>query len=262
MITAPQIILLSGFSDSLNEYVSKFTTPVTSARAVILKTLIDTLKNNGNWYILDALNLYASEAEDHGHVNLINPNYPISSVVDAPVFTIDRGYQMDGVNDAINSNFILPRYRKNYQLNSASAFVWSRTSGQSNNTDLGGIYGADIIIIRCRTISNLITGRINDVITDSSTTTHTDGTGLKMINRPDSATKNFYNNGSKLGADIARASSSIIASQVISPYYGADQIGSFGVRQIAAAGFGGGHTDAQALSLYNALATYMTAVGA
>ena len=261
-ITAPNIILLTGFSDSLNEYVNRLDTPPSAARAVIIRALIDSMKNHGGWYILDDLHLYAAENEDQGHTNLVNPDYPKSVVVDAPTFTANNGFQMDGVNDAINSRFIFPIYRKNLQLNSACSFLWTRTAGTSNIADSGGITGGNTVLLTCRTGSNTITGRICDGTSDASTATHTDAATLIMINRPTDSIKQYFRSGVQLGADIARASTSVPASVSLSYYYGANQAGTFGTRQIAAGGLGGGHTPTQALNLYNSLATYMTAVGA
>lgn len=249
-------VLLSGEADAV---VAAMQVKPSLARRAAIKALISAGKNSGWWQRHDNFYNLAAHDAQAARLNWKAPHQFSLSLVDAPTFTADQGYQMDASNDALDTGWN-PAKGPNYERNDASYWLWSRTTGQSNNFDIGGTTSSLLSCGIVRSTSNLMSGRVNDATTSSSSTTHTDGSGLFMWRRPDSATKNFWINGVQLGTDLAVASTGVTA--INSLHIGAAAGSTFGGRQIAAGGWGGALSTGQMTAHYAAMLAYMQAVGA
>lgn len=240
--------------EATNSILMAFTTAPTRARALLIDDLVLGLKADGIWTLLDELWILAAADEQASCVNWKHPGVRNLSLVDAPTFTMDRGWQGDGVDDALTAGLILSTMAVNFTLNAASFGLWSRTDGQSSVEAMGGINQ----LVRLRNTSDQLVVRVNSGTSD--TVANTNATGFFELVRTDASTVKVYRNGSQIGSDISRAAASVTSTQqrLLSANLG----GSFSTREVAAAFYGGALDATQAGNFYTRLQTYMTAVGA
>lgn len=231
-----------------------FTTPPTDARKVVINTLVVALKTAGVWAKLDLLYLLAAADSQAARINWKNPGTFTATAVNSPAFEVDRGYTGDHSTSNLTTNWIPENHGVTCLLNSACLGLWSRTSGQLAESDIGG----PNFILNCRNGSDQTFLRVwgGSQITPANT----DGSGCFHGNRADANAIEVYRNGVSLGTgSVASISRDAMESWMcgrnnVTPQYSA--------RQQAAGWFGGSLTGAEVLAMYNALAAYMTAVGA
>jgi hypothetical protein len=233
---------------------SRFTTPATVARKGLISDLIKSLKSAGVWSKLDVLYVMAAADSQAARRNWIQDLYN-ATAVSSPTFVADRGYTGDGAASYNSSGYTPSTNGVKYLLNDASHWLWSRTAAQSAAIDAGNGSGGRITIAT-RNTSDQFAGRIND--TTLYTPANTDGTGFFGMCRSASNARKGFRNGVVLST--SGAASTAVPAEVI--WIGGSNPGVFSTRQIAAQAMGGNLSDAEALAFYNALQTYMTAVGA
>jgi hypothetical protein len=103
----------------------------------------------------------------------------------------------------------------------------------------------------------MATVRINDAANLNSGATITTSAGYTAANRSGAALRQIYKNGGSVANDT-QASAALAATTI---YLGRDGA-LYSTHQIAAAHIGGSLTAAEHLALYNAINTYLTAIGA
>lgn len=253
-----------GYSAEAQALFARFTTPPTAARKTLINNLIVSLKNAGVWSKLDCLYVMAAETEQAGQRNWIKDAHNLSPVA-APTFTTDRGYDFNGTTQYLNTQYTPSTQAVQYTLNDASAFVWCTENVQGDGTALGGNNTPLLRIIprRSGVPDTYLVGVNPSVTTGGTIGTVTDSRGLTHVERSSAALTTVYKNG-------ASAATNTVASNGLPPvaiYLGAnDQAGvgaaGFDTRAQAAAGLGASLGAAGATALYNALSTYLVAVGA
>lgn len=220
-------------------------------RQVLYASLIDTLVAAGVWAKLDRLAILAAADAPTSLVDLVSTTALAAS---ATVFTADRGWTTVGLNSCILSNFN-PSVGGNYTQNSAMVCCWNLSTGISGSqlwrTD------ADLNVLLYPYVSN--GGNKTQAIfhgtagVDYSTPLNPgDASGLFMTNRTASNAWTLLRNNTVLASPTHTSTT---------PEDGNLKIG-FGVYQPAAYAMGGALTVPQQTALYNALQTYLHAVGA
>jgi hypothetical protein len=246
---------------------ARFTTPPTSARASLIDNLIKALKypSTGTSLLtkLDALYVMAAETAQAAQRNWIANLYNLTPT-NAPTFTADRGYQGNGTSSYLATGFT-PSSAPSPKLvqNSASLGVWSRTNSAADVTDLGAKgSGTQDCTILIRTAGGLFLNRVDVSAGNGNNPANSSSLGLFVGVRSDANTLSNYANGSLL-------TSGTVASNVVSTLafnIGARNdngtFGSYSTRQYAAAFYGASLTAAEVLVMYNALNSYLTAIGA
>lgn len=233
---------------------SRFTTPADDTRKGHINTLIISLKNAGVWEKFDGFYILAAHDAQAARQNWVADQYNLT-LNNTPTFTTDRGYTGDGVDDSLLTGFN-PSSASNpkFVQNSAHLAVWSRTSGQNNGAAFGNV-NADIYP---RRTLNDFAAKINDNSSGSPAVASADGSGYFAAVRVDSSTKETYKNGASVGtASVA----SISVSNFEFRFLGSALQG-WSNRQIAAGHMGSSLSDTEVSDVYNAIQTYMTAVGA
>lgn len=238
---------------------ARMTTPPTAARKQIINNLIVSLTTAGVWAKLDALYVLAAADSQAAGLNWISTSFNIS-VVGTPTFTADRGYNS---TDAGSANYLNTTYNPStagglLTQNSAHFSLWSRTSAQNSYAD--GIFnGTNGDLIAPRGGANTSTWAINGPL--ETAPSNSDGSGLFTATRTASTTTALYRNGVSLQAG---STTSVALINLAIPLIAGNTSGviTTSARQEAAATIGSGLTAQNALDLYNAMQTYMTAVGA
>lgn len=232
--------------------VARFTTPPTYARKALIDTLIGSLKTGGVWSKLDALHVMAAADSQAARQNWIADQYNLTAV-SGPTFTADRGYQGDGAASYASTGAAANALSKLAQ-NSCTAMFWSRTNASGASTYDFGVSNSNNITIQGRQTTG-ISIRANSGTGIGVATA--DSLGLYGFSRSASSTVTVYKNGAVILSDSSV--SGALPTGTIEYFH---STGGFGSRQGAAGCFGSALTDAEHLALYNALNTYLIAIGA
>jgi hypothetical protein len=258
----PAIVGGGGNEAETDTLVAAMSSTPDATRIGHINTLILALKNAGIWSKLDVLWITAAHDAQAARLNWKTPASFALTAVNTPTFTTDRGYKGNGSSSYLNTGWNANTNGVNYTQNSASAVFWNRTARAANDKALFGVYdgGAEINTYP-RYVGDEFYGRVNDNVGALSSSANSDG--LFHTDRQSSTARSAYRNGTSLGS-YGSTSSAAIPSQPIyicAQYFSGSPSGFNGVDEIACAGFGAS-LNAEKTDLYNAIQTYMTAVGA
>lgn len=259
--------LLAGWGDTYSPealaYFAAMSVQPDDTRKALLNTLINTLISGGVWAKLDWLTIMAAHDAQAARINAKTPA-EVATVVNSPTFTTDRGYTGDGATSYLNtgvnpSTAISP----NYVQNSCHMGVWIGTNVQSGSqNDLGNVYA----MMNSRNNPNALryTPQLSGVIV--STYAATTSIGHSMWRRTTSLLHAAYRDGVEVhtgsNASLAVPNSSILLCASNSSTTGTITPVNYSARRVQAAHWGAQLSAGEITTLYNALATYMTAVGA
>lgn len=232
----------------------RFTTSPTSERKNLINNLIKSLKHEGIWTKLDALYITAAADNQAARRNWIADQYNLVAA-SAPVFTVDRGYQ-GGSSSYLETNLNpATAIGLKQSQDDATIMLWSRTVDQSNNGDIGNSGS----FISPRTTNNFVNFRVNAGA--SSSTPNLDGSGMFCASRLSSSSVQVYRNGVAIGSAISSTSTAPESAS----YRVCGRSGTFtssSIRQQAAASFGARLSPVQITAYYDAIRTYLQAIGA
>lgn len=228
-----------------------------TARKGAIDALVGQLKAAGVWAKLDALYLLAAHDAQAARLNWIADLWALSPS-GAPVFTADRGYATDGIDDALSLGVGATAFAQ-FQRNSATVAIWSR----SNKLDLGSgtignaaTTGARITLIP-RNASGTIGSRLNSSTATGGGAVET-GWGLTAVTRTSSASVQHYKDGVASGV-AGSATSAALTSATLS--IGSAEGTSFGENQFQMVAFGGALTAQEHAGFHAAVSAYLTALG-
>jgi hypothetical protein len=253
-------------ADAVAYFTAMSVAPDTARKAVI-NTLVLSLKTGATsgsniWAKLDALWLLAAHDEQAGKLNAVTPaSFTITTGGGAPSFTTDRGFTTDGVDDYLNTNLNVSTQATKFLQNSAAHGVWVRSTGQHANSGWGEFDGTDGAMINPRNPSNGMFFRTNQgaSVSQASGTTASSA-GFWAGNRSASNATQAYKNGAAL--TITNATTASTTKNSLTMKIGTANASTYAALEASAAFVGGSLTAAEHLDLYNALAAYMTAIGA
>ena len=222
-----------------------------------LDALITGLKDDGIWTKLDWLMICAAHDEQAGRINAVNPAQE-ASVPAAPTFTTDRGFTGNGTTDYLNSGWNpTTASSPKYVQNSAHMGVWVGTNVFANQADVG----AARAFLNSRAFSGM---SVYPNSTGQATTALPSATsiGHSLWTRRGSTEVEKYKDGASIATPAITSSALLNANFFIGAYSNAGTPTWLSTRRIQAVHWGSQLSDAEALAIYNRLATYMTAVGA
>jgi hypothetical protein len=164
----------------LDMHVSRWVQSMSATPSVTfvtnLNNMVCKLKAAAIWDKLDRLWIFATEDRQHAQICLKS----LSAVteVSSPTWTANQGYNGNGTSSYINTGFIASTQSVNYQTNTASIGIYSRTSGTSVGVDVGvfqtGVQNISELLLRYTTNVGYV-----DINTNSSNSVAvTDGSGF------------------------------------------------------------------------------------
>lgn len=231
-----------------------FTNPPTNARALLIDNLVGSLLTAGVWSQLDLLYIIAAADSQAASINWVSPSNFGLIAVNSPTFAANQGYTGNGSNSRLRTQYTPSVNGSNYTQNSASVWTWSRTNVANNGADAGSL-GTNNVFVSPKDVSNNFNVQINDATTSSKS--NASSVGFFGAQRTNSTTKNKWING--VIFDTTTVTSTGLPSQE-QWVCGADST-SFSIRQIAVAAWGASLSGNE-LAFYNAITTYLQAVGA
>lgn len=232
---------------------------VSGGRLTLVCNLITTLKSNGVWSKLDRIWLLAAENSKSALIDLKARG--TASEGGTPTFTVDRGYTA-WLNTAFNPSTGTP----NYTQNSAHFAFWNRTNRAADTgVEMGDADATDSFSsnISLKWTDNNQYAALNDGNLDTGFTAPSPLNGFWVVNRTSSGSYTVYQNATSVRTGSQTSTRLPAFNYIIG---GGLQSGNFVSNasscEFAAATIGGGLTTTDITNLYNALSTYMTAVGA
>ena len=250
--------------DALALFAAMSVEPDNTRKALTNSTIV-ALKSAGIWEDLDLLYCLAAHDAQAARLNWRNPSTYTCALVNAPAYTVDRGYQGDGSTSYLNTQWQPGTHGVRYADYDASLWVWSRTDAQVDGCDIG-------------TRSTSPNSRESSIFTK-----HSSGALLMRINQGNigGATTDMANSMGLYGAQRVDDSSTIYRwkdGAAVAPATGSNhaftgrptanlgvcaRIGalSYSPRQIAFAAAGASLAGKEA-AFYSIINDYMTAVGA
>lgn len=235
--------------------VARFTTPPTLARKAQIDTLIGSLKTAGVWSKLDAFYMLAAADAQSSLLNWVSTSYNLTAV-NSPAFVADQGYTGDGSTSYLDTGFnpttaTSPKFTQD----SGALSLWSRTN-LANGAGTSFDFGSPNSYVGRSATAGQGTGRPNAGSGQSY--------GLLVYpgyvgySRTAAAVWEAYAAGVDSGGGTT-ASAALTNATLRICSIGA---GSFGVNQIASALVASGLSAGEELATYNAMSTYLQAIGA
>lgn len=235
---------------------------VSAGRQTLLRTLIQASMDCGHWWATDDIPLLT--AEDAGSALTLMKSGVLMTPVNAPTFTVDRGYAFNGTTQYIDTVRTLAS-NTNLRAGESRIEVYERTDVNANTVAIGTTSGSNLTFgIRPRSTSTSIVGNAGSG--NASFTIAADSRGLSVVSRTGAGTTvKGWKNG------VALTDATGIAVNNATPtgrfFIGARNNGTpdtFRASTIGCAAWGAplpGGTTAE-LAWYTALQTFMTAIGA
>jgi hypothetical protein len=245
----------SPFAPEADALFARMTTAPTDARKTLVNNLIGSLKSAGVWQRLDAFYVIAAATAQAAQQNWVANAFNLS-LVGAPTFTTDRGYAGDGATTYLSTGINLSAAGLKAVQDSHHMAVWVNTDTAANVADAGG----SDISIGGRDVGGNITSR--SASTTADTTAIAASNGWTLISRNNSADFRVDKNG--VLQQTKTRTSGAFASQTLficGRNDGAGALTAGTTRQQGAFAIGSALTEAEDLAFYNALNTYMAAVG-
>lgn len=235
---------------------ARFTTPPTNGRALLIDTLIGSLKTAGAWSKLDAFYMLAAADAQSSLLNWVSTSYNLTAV-NSPTFVVDQGYTGDAATSYLDSGFnptTAPTPK--FVQDSAHAALWARTNlpnGAGDSFDFGSsnsyIARAVSLAGRGATRPNAASGQL---IGNGAYP------GYAAWARSAAAVWEGYAQGVDAGGGTTVSALPVNATLAILR----SRDGSFGANQIATAHFGSNLTAGEVAASFTAIQTYLQAIGA
>jgi hypothetical protein len=233
--------------------VAQMTVTPSAGRQAVINEAIYALKNAGLWTLCDFLFVFAAHDGQAGLVNWINPGQ-VASTVATVTFTIDRGYNGDGVSGYIGAGFNWSALTR-FTQNNAHIGAWIQSGGTATQPIIGSPTTQRVTLLPRS--AGLMSSRLNSTVSGTSATV-AQASGHSLTTRSAATNYDQHKNGAAIG-NIIDTSTTVVAEQVVflrGPT-------TFNTAQVLAAAHGGAAlTPTQIANFYSALLAYMTAVGA
>jgi hypothetical protein len=238
--------------------IAAMTTAPAAARQTLIDNTIISLKAAGLWTKLDVLWVLAAADNQAARLNWKNPGSLGLTVVNAPVFTADRGYTGDGSTAALTSTYSPSTFGGVYTLNAATIGCYVLTSGVSTNTALEvyfnntgriGRTSAQVPLCLINDVTNLIA---SNTVTNPNITSG----GHMTASRTGASTKELWQNAAQI-ASSTTASTAVPASTT--SIFGTS--GQYSDSQISLV-YAGALADADIPTIDGIIRTYLQGTGA
>lgn len=239
-----------------------FTAAPTDTRKTQINTLITSLKSSGVWDKLDCLYVLAAHDYQAARLNWISDQYPLVPV-NTSFHTVDRNVKGDGGSSYFTTGFNPSVQTSKYSLNSAHMMAWSLTNAAATTCALGARTAtATNQAILIPNSSNTVIHRLNQTTNGPNLPTTSADTGMLVSTRVSATERPLYRN--KVLLETAVEASSAVPN--VPFYVFANNIAGvaslYDSREEAVISLGAGLTAQNVADYYNALRTYLLALGA
>lgn len=238
--------------------IAAMTTPPSAARQAAITSLVTTLQSGGVWDKLDLLYIPAAADAQAAALNWKSPGNFTASPLNSPTFTADRGWTGNGTTQAIKTGWKPGTNGVNFTLNDCSAWFWNLREIEYALGDIGAKVTSTAQVVFRSKIINVMGGRLNDGNLSPQPANST-AIGFYGIQRTAANARQYFQNGA-LVPGSASTEASIALNNDEQWFLGANPSG-FSPHQQCVAAWGASLAGKEA-AFYNALRTYLQAVGA
>lgn len=248
-----------GIASETAALISRFASPPSLARRIAIDNLIKAAQSGGWWADMDVMHILSAADTQAAHRNWVRDAFNVTPVT-SPTFVADGYYDTSPASSYLDTgyDFYQAAGAKSTYINNHFG-IWVRDSVSSNGMDCGNNRN----YIRTRTVAGNLD--VADATTTNTSTVNANGSGFWVVTRIDVNTFNVYRNGALFSGPttLTTVSGTSGGSQFIGCFNGGGGTpSSFGARKYRAFVAGRALTAAKALSQYNAINAYMTAIGA
>jgi hypothetical protein len=249
------------YSPDAQAFFARLATQPTPSRKTLYNNLFISLRSSGVLSKLDILWIAGADSATT-RTNLVQASFGLTAVA-SPSFTADRGFTSDGVSSYLDSGFTPSTAGGNYSQNSASAGTWALTAPDANKTCGANTGGTGAAFLR--PYQGAAHNDFNSVANanTSDSTLGAGGAGFAAYSRTLAASYKQYFSGVSVGT-ISRVSTGNPSAKFFfcASSDNLNAVNAPTTGQIAMGFVGGGLSDAEVLSLYNAASAYLVGVGA
>jgi hypothetical protein len=250
------------YSAQATAYFDAMSMQPDATRKGLLDTCISALVTAGIWAKLDWLSIMAAHDAQAARLNAITPAQAMTAVA-TPTFTTDRGYTGNGSSSYLDTGWNPSSASpKVMAQNSCSMFSWAGTNTTGSTKRDVGVTSR--LTINSRSTSSAIVN-MNSTTAATISLPASTSIGFTSWSRTGASASEAYKNGASIGTSAAASTALVNGNIFVCAANDSNAIGTptgFSDRRIQAVGWGAALTAADHLALNNALATYMTAVGA
>lgn len=218
-----------------------------------INTLIGALKESNLWDRLDGLYLFAAHTQQAALLNWRRDAANMTAV-NSPTFTTDVGFTGDGATtylSNVSSDVV------NMGPTNISISLWIKTRHTTGSWDLS-MSGWEARIV---TNNDSAGWRLSESTGDSVTVSNVNQPGLYTTSRSSDVGSRIFKDGGRIKTNTLPYNVGGTYSTTTPIYIGAPAGTSSTDGQYSMASYGGAMTDGEAALFYNAINTYMDAVG-
>ncbi|WP_162527171.1 Calx-beta domain-containing protein [Sphingomonas solaris] len=244
-----------------NALFARMATAPDTTRKGKIDDLIVALKNGGIWSKLDGLYVMAAHAQQPALLNWTGAKADAALVgTTPPAFTTDKGFTTDGAANYIDYGWT-PAGGTSFQQNSAGMGLWiNNNAAMSNGTAcLSVAVSGQPIALNPRGSTGNSAYRVNQTAASGAASGRTDSRGANSVSRTAANATQMYANGAASGPAGTTASTAPVASNFLSGAGSSPLV--YQAQSFGMAWMGAGLTASEHQALYDAVSTYMTAVG-
>lgn len=264
MRPALSILLNSDEATRWAAAVSSYGGTVSNARLQLVRVLIKAYKSCGWWDLMDDAALLVAENATQALTSLKLRR--LMTATAAPTFTTDRGYAFNGTSQYIDTGFVPSTMAAKMANLNVRMSVYERTNVGANTTSFGCTGAGGGMNMRARNASSAFFANMGAGSQSLNSGSVTDSRGLIAGACVSGTTQNGHQNGVAMtpNTGLTPVNSALSAfSFYISANNNQGTAATFRAATIGYADWGAPlSTTAQELAIYNALQTFMTAVGA
>jgi len=250
----------ASYSAEATAYFARRATQPDATRKGLMNTLILSLltgavSGSNIWAKGDILSLYADTDSADALLNWKSSSYAATNV-NSTTFTTDRGFTGNGTTMYLDTNFADNTAAVNWSRDSASYGIWINQDPVNSLLAFGVAAAAVNLSLTPRsTGTGLMSIRLHSGTTLTAAVANR--LGFSSASRTTSTNTAGYRDGSNLGTSAG--ASTAPGAYNLSVFR---NNASYGSDRVACLWVGGALTDNEMLDLYNALLTYLTAIGA
>lgn len=249
----------SPYSPEALAYFAAMSVQPSDARKDVINTFINSLVAAGVWAKLDWLSLFAAHDAQAARLNAVSPSQ-IMTAVNSPTFVTDRHYVGDGATSYLNTGWNpVTASSPKWTQNDHSVGVWCRNDVSAFAQCDFGHYARVHMAARSGTSMQTYPSANSATAVLPATTS----VGFSAWSKTSATQASLYKNGANIGTrSVTTAAPFNVPFLVLTGNQSSGVPNGYSTREVAAIFFGSQLSDADQLALYNALSTYMTAVGA
>ena len=259
--SAPYYAVAGGDAAQTTAFLAR-TSGLSGTETNAYKALINGLVSDGNFALLDALYIFATNTTTTANLNLISTSFGLTKT-GTVTFAADVGYTGDGSTGFLDTGFIPQTGGTNFVLNSASMGSYILTNRAANTSIIMSNDNAVTFdIIQPFSAGNVVQWDVNDA-TFPTAAIASSRQALAITRTASNATAVYANgNTTAIGTSAAASVGPLSGASMV--FFARNSNGTksaFSSDQAAAFFFGGALTATQSVAINNRINTYMTALG-